>query len=204
METFTPTDITNNPDSVAESFSIATGERVVFRPLTRNDSEIFGRYLESLSWEKTRQWFWPHSFTMERAEEICESIDYSEIIQLLTLAGDAQQPKVIAYFILRIHLTDNDKKHYSDRKIDIESVPTCSVAPSVADNHQSTGLGSRVMERTLSLARRLGFCQMVLQGGVKAENARAIPFYEKFGFRKVGSFTTKVENHDMMLDLTTD
>lgn len=43
--------------------------------------------------------------------------------------------------------------------------------------------------------------QVILQGGVQATNSRAIGFYEKHGFRKAGSFSTAVENHDMFLDL---
>ena len=44
---------------------------------------------------------------------------------------------------------------------------------------------------------------MTLSGGVRAENRRAIHFYGKHGFLRVGDFVTSgdVGNHDMVLDL---
>jgi RimJ/RimL family protein N-acetyltransferase len=48
-----------------------------------------------------------------------------------------------------------------------------------------------------------GYRTMVLQGGVRALNPRAIRFYQKNGFVRVGDFRVRdLDNHDMMLDLT--
>ncbi|MEU2180061.1 GNAT family N-acetyltransferase [Streptomyces thermolilacinus] len=53
------------------------------------------------------------------------------------------------------------------------------------------------------MARRFGRNRIILWGGVLADNQRAIRFYEKQGFRTVGSFTGAdgAESLDMMLDL---
>lgn len=73
----------------------------------------------------------------------------------------------------------------------------------MADAYQSRGVGSAMMPSILETVRRLGYRRMVLSGGTRAENHRAIRFYEKNGFRKVGDFKSggDIDNHDMILEL---
>ena len=84
---------------------------------------------------------------------------------------------------------------------------TCTFAPVVADAYQSRGVGSALIPGVLDAARRLGFHHMVLSGGTRTANHRAIRFYTKAGFRKVGEFETQgqngttIGNQDMILDL---
>ena len=50
--------------------------------------------------------------------------------------------------------------------------------------HHGRGTAKRLMEETITLARHEGYQNIWL--GVWAENPRAVKFYEKCGFRKVG------------------
>ncbi len=166
----------------------------------QEDAPILGRYFEGLS-EATRQRFGPHPFTVAEAQKLCAEIDYARLLRLIAVTGDSGQERVIAYFILTLPVRDSERNRYTAYGIGLEDGRDCTFAPSVADAYQDRGLGSALMPRILDLARRLGFRRMVLQGGTQAANLRGIHFYEKFGFRRVGSFQTKVDNHDMMLTL---
>ena len=50
--------------------------------------------------------------------------------------------------------------------------------------------------------RKKKYKQVLLWGGVQATNARAVHFYEKHGFKNIGSFWHDgKDNYDMVLDL---
>jgi RimJ/RimL family protein N-acetyltransferase len=55
----------------------------------------------------------------------------------------------------------------------------------------------------VEIARLFGQGRIILWGGVHAENLRAIKYYEKLGFERVGSFTTGdgIDCYDMMFKL---
>ena len=54
----------------------------------------------------------------------------------------------------------------------------------------------------LPLLRRLERRRLALVGGVRGDNPRAIHFYEKFGFAKVGEFQSRdVVSFDMIAEL---
>jgi len=201
MRASTPKRAKRHLDSFAETIILPSGERIVFRPLRQEDSELLAGYFRALS-DETRKRFAPHAFTTEQAQILCAEIDNGKVVRLLAVTDNVQQPRAVAYFILRLELNDGDERRYRERGIGLDRASVCSIAPSVADDHQGCGLGSVVMDRTLALARRLDQRQAILQGGVQAANSRAIHFYEKCGFRKVGSFSTAVENYDMIIDLT--
>ncbi|MFJ1729882.1 GNAT family N-acetyltransferase [Streptomyces sp. NPDC088254] len=79
----------------------------------------------------------------------------------------------------------------------------CRLGPTLADDHQGRGVGTLVFPLVADVARRFGRTRIVLWGGVLADNARAVRFYEKQGFRTVGAFTAADGTRalDMVLDL---
>ena len=56
----------------------------------------------------------------------------------------------------------------------------------VAPEHQGAGLGSRLLERALSVLANRGFDLVRLE--VREGNERAIDLYERFGFRQVQTY----------------
>jgi len=197
MRDVSPEDITRNPDAFAERIVLDSGEQFLFRPLKEEDSAILGTYFLSLS-GNTRKMFGPHPFTREQAQILCEQIDYAKVIRLI---ATNERDQIVAYFILRLKLNEDDENRYRSRGILSDLDSTCSIAPSIADHHQNRGLGTVLMGRALALGWRLGQTQAILQGGVRADNARGLHFYPKCGFREVGSFCTTADSFDMVLDL---
>ena len=110
-------------------------------------------------------------------------------------------PEIVAYFLLYLSIGEHSRGRYAVYGIPLDDHLDCEFAPSVADAWQSRGLGSAMMPPLLEIARRLGRRRLILAGGVQALNARAVHFYEKFGFRNVGEFTNQVRNVDMILEL---
>ena len=119
----------------------------------------------------------------------------------------AKRQDVAGYFILTLGTRDGEATRYRERDVELSPDTTCTFAPCVADAYQSQGVGSALIPGILDAARRLGFHHMVLSGGTRTANHRAIRFYEKAGFRKVGEFETKdkngtpIGNQDMILEL---
>ena len=87
-------------------------------------------------------------------------------------------------------------------------------APRSSSNSSSTSVSTnptpgaiksaacRLMGHLLPLLRRLGRRRLALVGGVRGDNPRAIHFYEKFGFAKVGEFQSRdVVSFDMIAAL---
>jgi ribosomal protein S18 acetylase RimI-like enzyme len=94
-------------------------------------------------------------------------------------------------------------ERYRKAGITLDPTSDCTLAPSVADAYQDQGLGSLMMRYLISIAQRLGCQRMVLLSGTHETNPRAIHFYLKHGFTKIGTFEKPpgFDNYDMMLKL---
>ena len=170
------------------------------------DAQVLGPFFCGLS-EDTRRRYAPHPFDQETADALCANVDYADTIRMLATISppDAAvgQGQIIAYFILQLSVKDGDRDRYKKLGIDLDSESDCVLAPSVADAYQDQGVGSLMMAHLLTVARRLGRKRMVLMGGVRGMNDRAIHFYKKHGFRTVGTFDWPAGflNYDMIMDL---
>ena len=110
--------------------------------------------------------------------------------------------QVIAKFIVHFGVYESDARRYQERGMALDASVDSELAPSVADAYQSNGVGSLVMGHLLPLLRRLERRRLALVGGVRGDNPRAIHFYEKFGFEKVGEFQSRdVVSFDMIAEL---
>lgn len=192
--------IVRDPDCLTLSVSPEPGRKLSFRVLRSDDAPALGRYLEGLSAE-TRGWFAPHPFTAEVARKLCADLDYRQTLRLIALSGTGDQEEVAAYFILHLGTRKGEQDRYRGYGIVLDDRTDCTFAPSVADAWQNRGLGSALMPHVLEVARQLGFRRALLSGGAQTANVRALHFYEKFGFRKVGAFRTSVDNQDMIVEI---
>ena len=62
-------------------------------------------------------------------------------------------------------------------------------------------MGSAYSLSYRTLPTQIGRRRIVLWGGVRADNPRAVHFYRKMGFVEQGQFATKdTNNYDMLLD----
>jgi len=174
-----------------------SGREFILREVSACDSEPLGKYFESLSAE-TRKRYGPHPFTKEFAVELCTRKHDSAIRYVLTLA---ENKRFVGYFILEFRMSEELFNRYREQGIDLSDGKNPLFAPSIADDYQNTGLASLAMPDLIKAAKNIGAKSLVLMGGTQATNKRAIAFYEKFGFKHVCEFETKVLNYDMWLVL---
>jgi GNAT superfamily N-acetyltransferase len=177
-------------------------EEVALRLLGPGDAPILAEYFLGLSAE-TRRLYAPHPFDLVTAEKLCATLDVTTQLRFVGVAGKEPDQRIMAYLIVGLTPGESELRRYQDLGLTLDPERTCWLAPSVADRYQSQGVGFLLMQPILDWARQLGYRQMVLSGGTRAENHRAIRFYTKLGFRRLGDFQTEgsVDNHDMMLDL---
>jgi diamine N-acetyltransferase len=194
-----PDDIDSNPALITATVQTRSDETVTLRPLRPDDAAILGDYLLGLS-EQTRNLYAPHPFDRKTAEQLCANIDSADTMRFLAVKPGTE-PQVLAYFVLVFGVIDFDKERYGKEGMPLDGETDCSIGPSVADAYQDSGLGSLMMKHLLDVVQRMGFKRMLLLGGVRQHNGRAIHFYEKFGFVKVREFTTRAPNFDMIAAL---
>lgn len=102
--------------------------------------------------------------------------------------------------LLQPGLLEADRNRYGSRNIFFDENTTITFAPSVADDFQNSGIGTKMFNVLLNEAKNKGYKTIVLWGGVQATNTRAVHFYEKHGFQHMGSFWhDEKDNHDMIL-----
>jgi len=194
--------IDKHPEIVSTTIALPTGEQASLRPLRQDDAAILGAYFLGLSAETTRV-YGPHPFDLETADRLCRELNSADHLRMLAVIEENGQQQIVAYFIVYFGLYDADCNRYLERDMPLDPATDCELAPSVADAYQSSGIGSLVMGHLLPLLKSAGRRRLVLVGGVRAENVRAIHFYEKFGFGKVGAFKSRgaIDNFDMIAAL---
>lgn len=167
--------------------------------LARTDNFLLLEYLQSLSTE-SRSRFGPHAFDAETVNAICNNLpgDTNRYIAIDTASG-----KIVAYMLIKQGMIEWDQQRYATRKQYYEDATTVTFAPSVADEWQSSGLGTAmnsVIEATLQ-KRKIKY--IILWGGVQAGNEKAVRFYAKLGYRQLASFWHDGKNnYDMVKELS--
>lgn len=182
---------------------LSSGEEMLIRPLRADDATRCGEYLRGLS-EQTRARYQPHPFDQQTANEICATLDPDALLRLVATVPGAGGERIIAYMLLKLGVLDADQRRYEALGIPLDPSTDCTFAPSVADDYQNQGIGSMMLRHIIQAAPKLGRRRIVLWHGVQATNDRAVHFYTRWGFRKVGEFYTDKNNYDMILDLPED
>ena len=196
--------IYQNPKLATTSHKLAGGQDITFLPMQAADSALFGQFLAKLS-EETRSKWRPHDFTLEVARQVCSNLVTDGSLRLMAITAQHSTPELIAYFILDSKISAGDRERFMAFNRSISETTTCRFAPAVADAYQNAGIGSLLMPTCLDIARRVGYQQMILMGGVLISNHQAVRFYEKSGFEIVGTFSpgpNKEDSYDMILRLT--
>jgi len=193
--------VTKDPLLIASTHFLKGEERVFFRPLVNSDTSVFGDFLENLQ-EKTRARFGPHPLTVDEARNICNSLNYSEMIRMILINMNQE---IIGYMILSFLLRESQLLRYQNYKISVIQGRDACIAPVVADRYQNKGVGSIMLKETIKIAKSFGVEYLILWQGVQLSNLRAIHYYEKFGFKKNAEFNRYgTHNVDMTLDLKGD
>jgi diamine N-acetyltransferase len=172
------------PGMITSTFVLLSGERVIFRPLLPADVDRLTHFLENLS-PQTRR-FWSHpSYDRVTAQTLCDAIGRYDKLRLVAVSEDE---RIIALFEFSMDLVESDIERFRGYGIELHNETDCRFGPCVADDYQGTGLGRILFPPTVEIARRFGQQRILLWGGVFVENERAIRYYERLRFQRIGEF----------------
>ncbi len=169
-------------------------DKVRIRQAKLTDIRQIANYLRMLS-DATKKRFAPHAFD----EATLGSLLSSEKVMLF-VAMLQPENEVIAYSIVQKGSLEHDQPRLQSYGISPD--PTdCTLAPSVADEWQSRGIGTLIHQFVVKEIKNLGFKRIILWGGVQASNIPAVRFYQKHQYHLLGEFHYNGLNYDMILEL---
>jgi diamine N-acetyltransferase len=175
---------------------IKDGKEVLMRKLEQADGKQLHKYCHNLS-PSSKQKFSPHPFDWATIQSICNNLDGKTISYIAELL---ESNEIIAYFIIRLEVSLNDKNRLKPNPIGDEKL--CSFAPSVADEYQGRGLGRAMFALIIQKLMDTDRSKVILLGGVQKGNQKAIAYYKKLGFTMEDEFDRNgVKNYSMSLIL---
>jgi len=169
---------------------------VILRRLNNTDLDPLLTYLHHLG-EETKKRFGPHPFDRQAV------IDFYDTphIHWGYVAASAHTHEIVAYAIIKHGYLEGDYHRYRSYGVELHASHTCAFAPSVADAWQSAGIGNQLFQYILADLQSRPIQQMVLWGGVQADNERAVNYYQRNHFKTYGRFTHNGDNLDMMREI---
>ncbi|MFI7538904.1 GNAT family N-acetyltransferase [Streptosporangium sp. NPDC049376] len=198
-EVLTLAAVAEDPLVLTRRLNLNDGSEVVFRPLVHADAERLAGLLEELSAESRR--LSPFDgYDLGAARKLCDAIARYDKLRLVL--EDVSSGRIVGLVEFSLDLHPADIARYREAGIHLEATD-CRFGLSLADDYQGRGVGTRIFPLVVDVAQRFGRKRIILFGGVLADNPRAIRYYEKHGFRLVGSFTGRdgARSFDMILDL---
>lgn len=198
-------EIAAHPENFVTRFDLATGERLLLRPLLAEDVAKLADFLARLS-PQSRRFSTFSGYDRAAAQELCEAIARYDKLRLAVVEANGAAEPIVGLFEYSLDLTAGDISRYANYGLRLEPAIDCRFGPTLADAWQSRGVGSLLLPAVWDFARLFGRSRVILWGGVLADNRRAIRFYEKNGFVHAGRFVNGngEECCDMILDLGQD
>lgn len=178
------------------SIALHDGRSVEMRLLQQSDAPALLAYLAALSTESKSR-FGPHAFDESTIKHICSHLAADDTQRFVACINN----DIKAYMLVKQGMIAFDEERYKQLNMHFDAASTVTYAPSVADDFQNTGLGSAMLAVILNELKKDDCKVVVLWGGVQATNARAVHFYEKFGFKRIANFWhDNKDNIDMILE----
>lgn len=175
---------------------VKNGKSVLLRKLTPDDFDKLSYYLQNLGPETVKR-YGPHGFDKQSISELYQYPDqYSGYI-----AEDPETFEIIAYSIIKTGYLEHDGNRLQSYGFTPDEKTDCTFAPSVADQWQSQGVGNSLFHFMISDLKAKGFRRIILWGGVQSSNRKAVNYYMKNGFIKLGQFEHNGMNDDMILEI---
>jgi RimJ/RimL family protein N-acetyltransferase len=181
-------DIEKDPSILTYEILLKNNEIAILRPLEKTDIEILTKFLENLS-KKTRKNYTLDSYDKNTAQEFCNAINRYDKLRFLLIEKTTND--CIGIFEYSLDIPESDETRFANYNIQLNSETDCRMGPCLSDLYQNSGIGSMVFPYLIKIAKNLGQQRMILWGGVFSDNERAISFYEKNGFKRLGSFTNQ-------------
>ena len=159
---------------------------------TATHHAAISNYLQSFD-EQTARFFAPHPSDLTSIH-----LFYEDPLNRGWCAIDEVSGMLKGYAILREGVVLNDQDRLKAYGFRLDNRIDASYAPSVASASKGTGLAEAMWKHILEDALQQGRRRIFLWGGVKAENVRAVRFYQKLGFIPIGNFFHEGDNLDMV------
>lgn len=189
--------IAQNPTMLTERIMIES-ETLIIRPLEPSDVLGLAMFLENLSGQ-TRRFSTFFGYDIDMAQDLCDAIARYDKLRFIIVSPSQQ---IVGLLEFSFDLVDDDIARYASYQVELDPKTDCRFGPTLADAYQNKSIGTLVMPFIKDVARKFGQKRIILWGGVFADNARAIRFYEKNGFNRLGSFKyDDVKVIDMLLEL---
>jgi len=196
----TLSDIAHNPDQFAATIVTNGGEKLRIRPLENKDAQKLADFLSALSPE-TRHFSMFESYDIVTAQELCDAIARYDKLRFVV---ENSASHIVGLLEFSFAIMESDLARYSGYNITLDAATDCRFGLTLVDAYQSKGVGTLALPFMKDVARKFGKTRLILWGGVLADNARAIRYYEKNGFKRLGNFSYPgllAESMDMMLEL---
>lgn len=196
--------IARNPQDYIFPISSQRGEKFLLRPLENKDEVKLSNLIESLSVET--KIFCSYAEPSDViAKEHCEAINKYDKLRFVLEEKDSTE--LLGLFEFSFGIPQGDLDRFEKYGIKLSEETDCRIGLLLRDAHQSQGIASTLMPILISIAKQFGKKRIILWGGVMQENAQAVRFYEKNGFKNVGAFIDQPQGmdpascYDMVLDL---
>jgi RimJ/RimL family protein N-acetyltransferase len=196
----TLSEVFTHPSLVTYAIELPTGGDAILRPLQADDVDKLTLLLEGLSLVTRRFSLFP-SYDRVTAQALCEAINRYDKLRFVVEIIASQE--IIGLFEFSFDIPEGDILRYAQQGVDLDARYDCRFGPVLTDAYQNSGVGSKVFPYIVDVAKRFGKERIILWGGVLCDNARAIRYYEKQGFRPVAMFVSHdgIDSLDMILDL---
>lgn len=192
-------DIEKDPSLLSYKIPLENNEYIILRPIQHTDIDMLTIFLKNLS-EETRKNYTLNSYDEHAAQEFCDAINRYDKLRFLLVKESSDE--CIGIFEYSLDIPKGDEIRFKRYNIQLDSETDCRMGPCISDAYQNQGLGSIIFPYLIKITRKIGKKRMILWGGVFTDNKKAVAFYEKNGFRKLGSFVKdNRDSLDMIIDI---
>lgn len=191
-------DILHNPEHYSSTILDNRNKKLEFRPLMSSDGHELTAFIRMLGNETLRFYSYKDD-PSDISNELIDAIAKYDKLRFILLDGR----EIVGLFELSFDIPESDRVRFENYNIKLESKYDCRFGPVLRDEYQSLGIGSQILPLILSIARKFNQKRILLWGGVHSDNVRAIRYYEKNRFKKLGVFTNQddLTCYDMIRDL---
>ncbi len=200
---FSLSSVFEKPELLTYKLILGDQDEAVLRPLVVTDEDNLDAFLNALS-DETRAFILPPETPLPKASKLCGEINNGDKLRLVveTEADSVSENKIIALLEFSFKIPAGDVERFKAYRYDLDDEKDCRFGPTIADDYQNTGLGVKLFTYVTDIVRKLGKERIILWDGVLKENQRAVHYFEKNGFRLVGTFYDEGDEMiDMILEL---
>lgn len=192
--------IVANPEQGTSVIELKDKTKVLFRPLLPSDVNALAIFLENLS-VQTRERSSFESYDFNCATELCDAINKYDKLRFVCEADSGSDiSRIVGLLELSFGIPESDVKRFADEGISLNEDSDVRFGPTLADDFQGRGLGTKAFNEVVEIVRNFGKKRILLWGGVLELNFPAVKYYEKLGFKKAATFIKDGKNHfDMIL-----